>query len=210
MPPTPFIVICQSWPCWLSTILALCLPLHRAFFPKQFHDLFKLTGWASYDASWGTLEEINLPSSSSCFILGSGSYTFFQSFLETLHRNPCSFIFSLDVRFPHITQQDVKCQFHTWQRALDTLDFSSLLIAHADCGGMSSALHLIVFLKIDLSGVGPLPCVPCTLKHVLNAASAGGHKEVPPPLGSWLGSRKRTCCPWSDSARRRTLLGRSL
>jgi hypothetical protein len=113
MPPTPFIVICQSWPCWLSTILALCLPLHRAFFPKQFHDLFKLTGWASSDASWSTLEEINLPSSSSCFILGSGSYTFFQSFLETLHRNPCSFIFSLDVRFPHITQQDVKCQSHT-------------------------------------------------------------------------------------------------
>jgi hypothetical protein len=46
---------------------------------------------------------------------------------------------------------------------------------------MSSALHLIVFLKIDLSGVGLLPCVSRTLKHVLNTALAGGHKEVPPP-----------------------------
>ncbi len=104
MPPTPFIVICQSWPCWLSTILALRLLLHGAFFPKQCHNLFKLTGWASSDALWGTLEEINLPSSSSCFILGSGSFTFFQSFLETLHCNPCNFIFSLDIWLPHITQ----------------------------------------------------------------------------------------------------------
>jgi hypothetical protein len=69
----------------------------------------------------------------------------------------------------------------TRQRALDTLGFSSLLIAHADCGGMSSALHLIVFLKIDLSGVGLLPCVPRTLKHVLNAALAGSHNELPSP-----------------------------
>jgi hypothetical protein len=104
MPPTPFIVICQSWSCWLSTILALCLLIHGAFFPKQFHNLFKLTGWASSDASWGTLEEINLPSSSSCFILRSGSFTFFQPFLETLRCNHHGFIFSLDVWFPHITR----------------------------------------------------------------------------------------------------------
>ena len=40
-PPAPFVVVAQGWPNSLITISLLKLWMDRAFFPAQFHTLFK-------------------------------------------------------------------------------------------------------------------------------------------------------------------------
>ena len=82
----PIVVISQGWPCWLSTILSLKLPLQAVFVPPDFREAFVCFG---VDVPWRGLDDwedlSHWPSDwSSHTILGSGAVTFVHTILSKL------------------------------------------------------------------------------------------------------------------------------
>ncbi len=80
---TPIIVISQDWPCWLSMVLALKLPMVAVFVPPAFREVFHSFGvavpWRGLE-EWGELSA--WPSAwDSLTVLSSGSILFVDTIL---------------------------------------------------------------------------------------------------------------------------------
>ncbi len=63
---------------------------------------------------------------------------------------------------------------------------TSSTLRHANFDGVTSAAHYICYSNLGVSGSIMVPCVPRTLRHILNAAKKGGQ------LWSLLGATRRS------------------
>ena len=105
--PCALIVVASQWPCWLSPVLSLRLPLAGAFFPKTLHALFKPpAAWSQPKLmdSWSTYEDflqLNLPSVP-LIVLASGQGGKLLEVLSRLKDHKGVFMFAMNTPFSKV------------------------------------------------------------------------------------------------------------
>ena len=186
--PHPISVIAQNWPCWLSTVISLALPLQQVFVQERFHNMFPVPKRYKLSPSWHSLEHLPaLCLTSPTFVLGSGSIEFLEelTFATDILQAAAGIWFAVDVDFNRYhRERDLKRQLSTWRLRMEKLGFQCSIVHHADFGGVTNACHLIGAKGFEHVHVDSSDGLPRTLSHVINPAASGRFVEidVPPPL----------------------------
>jgi hypothetical protein len=112
--PNSIVVIAQEWPCWLSAIIALKLPLMVAFITKEFQSMFNVPQYAPllmFADMWEAPEEWN-----SCTVLASGSNEYLGFVRSKLKHHEGPFIYSTKPIVKNRCRRDIISLLDTWAR----------------------------------------------------------------------------------------------
>ena len=172
-------MIGQEWPCWLTTVLALKLPVLEVYMSPEFGNVF--TG-----VPYSRLESLDVmkyvPHAwNECTVLASGSHEYLSFLLTKLRYHEGPFIYSTDIVFKGRRPRDVKRLYQAWTSLHDGQGLCSRLVSHADFGGVTSAIHLVSYKGIDDSVFDAPPVLPRRLEHVINSASPDSARAIPTP-----------------------------
>lgn len=182
----PIILIAQHWPCWLSTLLSLALPLERVFVQARFRPLFPKPTHLKINIGWDTLDKLSgLADTSTFCVLCSGLVSFLKELPAGLIQGSILFIHAVEATFARYSRQrDYDRQRRTWSRELKGMGLHCISLRHADFGGITNAVHLIASRGVDSSIFQAQGGLPRTLGHVINAAARGFFPslEFPTPL----------------------------
>ena len=105
----PIIVIAQHWPCWLSTVIGLQLPLVGGYFAARFHTFFQLPRSSlNLMSSWSTVEHFCGigHTYANCTILASGSMNFLATVERGCAGHTGALVFAVDHFFPRSNMRD--------------------------------------------------------------------------------------------------------
>ncbi len=173
------VVIAQKWPCWLSTVLTLDFHVVGAYFSTRFHHHFPVPEGRKVN-SWSTVEDLSSspPTLDNIVVLASGSLNFLMA-LE--HLRPAALLFAVDVYFPRSSLRDCTQLYHSTAAWKIGGGYSSAIMCHADYGGATNAVHLVLMKGLDTPFTAPTTTLPRVLKHFVNTASRGGFREIRPP-----------------------------
>ena len=173
------VVITQDWPCWLSSVVAMNLPLAAVFLSKAMQSLFAAREYiplVSLDSRW----EVP-PDWTSYTVLASGTHEWFSFISTKLSAHVGPFIYATDVFFRGRRPRDVSRLFDAWTDLRDRQGFTSRVARHADFGGVTSAFHLISSRGVDAAVFCPPPALPRILAHIVNAATPDPSREIESP-----------------------------
>ena len=70
---------------------------------------------------------------------------------------------------------------HKWASLQEQQGLLFSIVAHADFGGITSAIHLMSYKRVDPSVFVAPPSLPRVLAHIIDAAAPDAAKETPPP-----------------------------
>lgn len=152
--PRKIVVIGQEWPCWLTTVLALNLPVLEVYMSQEFSDVFKTSAYvplSSLDAMRYAPHDW-----ADCTVLASGSHEFLSLLLTKLRYHDGPFIYVTDIVFKGRRSRDVRRLYQTWSSLREVQGLSSRLLAHADFGGFFSSSATLVF-KVSTIPLSPAP-----------------------------------------------------
>ena len=109
------VVIAQNWPCWLSSALAVRLPVIGAFFASRLHQCFEVPPSLEIMTTWSTLAGLaDLRGRPANYVmLASGSMSFFHTLQRTLTLEG-PLIFSVDMPLPHQDLRDTLRLYRSW------------------------------------------------------------------------------------------------
>ena len=176
-PPAPFVVVAQGWPSSLITVSSLKLRLDRAFFPAQFHTLFKknkptVTGW-------NVGSEFDPKSFANAVFLVSGSYEFVDRILQLGDfASQCI----VHVEIPR-RGRSKKSFTWIWREAAEVLRKHSLVSSRWKdelCGGATDAEFIFGFGN-DLGSAfkpAPIPSVVRVLGNYICPTAGGFNLEI--------------------------------
>ena len=105
----PIIVIAQQWPCWLSTVISLRLPLAGGYFALRFHTFFQLPSSSlNLMLSWSIVEHFCGidHACADCTILASGSMNFLATVERGCAGHTGALVFVVDHFFPQSNMRD--------------------------------------------------------------------------------------------------------
>jgi hypothetical protein len=189
MCPKKVVVITQEWPCWLSAIIALKLPLSVAFITKEFQPIIKHYSQLSAFADiWEAPEVWN-----GCTVLASGSHEYLGFVHSKLKHHKGPFIYSTNIVFKDQQRGDILRLLGAWANVRKGQGLESSLITHADFGGVTSAVHLLSYKNVVTSVFKAPPVLPWTLAHIIDAACPDAGREISKPaplIGHWSISKE--------------------
>ena len=177
------IVIAQQWPCWLSTVLALRLPLIGGYFSSQFHKFFLVPDSLKLMSSWSTIESFRDLSDEylECTILASGSMNFLTTVERSCVGHEGALIFAVDHFFPRSGMRDAIRLFRSWGCHRMQDGYMSALASHTNYGGATNAVHFVMHRGLASAIAQPVLSVPRVLRHFVNSASKGGFVAIDAP-----------------------------
>ena len=105
-------MIGQEWPCWLTTVLALKLPVLEVYMSPEFGNVFP-------GVPYSRLESLDVmkyvPHAwNECTVLASGSHEYLSFLLTKLRYHEGPFIYSTDIVFKGRRPRDVKRLYQAW------------------------------------------------------------------------------------------------
>ena len=106
-------------------------------------------------------------------VLASGSLQFLP---VVEHLRPTKMIFAVDVYFPRMGLRDCTRLYRSTAIRKVAEGYLSAIMRHADFGGATNAVHLVLTTGIDIPIPSPASTVPRILKHFVNAAARGASK----------------------------------
>jgi hypothetical protein len=177
------IVIAQQWPCWLSTVLTLRLPVVGAYFSSRFHHHFTVPNSLKLMPGWSTVDDFKCISEefSECTILASGSINFLATVERVCVLHKGVLAFAVDHYFLRSGLRDTTRIYRSWSIHKFREGYLSSIMAHSSYGGATNAVHFVMHRGFDMSAPPPAYCVPRVAKHFVNAAARGGFKAMDPP-----------------------------
>lgn len=145
--PHSIIVIAQQWPCWLSTVLSLALPVKRIFVQPRFRDVFPVPTDHKITPSWSTLEQLSTLGDdvSEYYFLCSGSNHFLTELPHSIRDSSAGFLYAIDVEFTRYRRQrDFDRQIRQWKNISSGLGLNYATVTHSAFGGVTNAQHLLL------------------------------------------------------------------
>jgi len=143
------VVVAQEWPCWLPVALAWGLPVTAVFVQARFCLLF--AHLMEDTVVWGTLQEwsalMQWPIDwETCTVLVSSKSDFLSVVLPKLSTHVGLLLYSTDMVFTGHHLQLVHGLYSSWSHKwwLEH-DLCLVVVAHADFGGVTTAIHLIAY-----------------------------------------------------------------
>ena len=177
------IVIAQQWPCWLSTALALGLPVIGGYFSSRFHGCFEVSASLKLMTSWSTVEHFRGidEEHNNCTVLASGSINFVGAVERGCvgHKGPL--IFAADHYFARTGARDTTRLYRSWGCHRMREGYVSGILSHAEHGGATNAVHFVFHRGLSSTIPRPASSVPRLLKHFVNSAARGGYVAIEPP-----------------------------
>ena len=179
----PIIVIAQQWPCWLSTALALGLPVIGGYFSSRFHEYFKVPDSIKLMARWSTVDMFKHigEGHNNCTVLASGSINFLAAVERGCGGHAGPLVFAVDHHFPRTGKRDTTRLYRSWGSHRMREGYVSGMLAHADYGGATNAIHFVFHRGLSTAIPRPSGGVPRVLRHFVNSASRGGFVAIDSP-----------------------------
>ena len=178
------IVVAENWPCWLGCLLAVNTPVQAAFVTMEMASIFP--GYSHWLSKISDFEAMSVVPDEwqDYVILGSGSHEFLRLIMPKLRHHAGPFIFANDMIFTGRRQYDLDRLYRSWTTHDVTLGLDSVVVRHAEFGGVTSAFHVVSFRGVNRSVFTPTAPLPRTLRHVLCDTSSSPLQEIaiPSPL----------------------------
>ena len=117
-------------------------------------------------------------------MLASGSQEYLNYILSKLSHHEGLFIYCTNILTKGQLRQDIERIYAKWAALRGLQGLRSRVLAHAEFGGVTSAIHLISYWGVEDSVFDAPPALPRVLAHILNSASpdAAGDIDSPPAL----------------------------
>ncbi len=172
-------VICQGWPCWLTSALMLGLPVVDVFCPQRYQGLFLSAGSNLENVVFHDLVIFRgLVISQDRWVLASGDIEFFATVQAKMQWYQACFLYSVDVRFERYPPRDLLRHYERWARDHACMGLGLSIVRHANCGGVNLAAHYDCFGNIFNKPTIYVPCVPRIFSLQLPGCSASGGVPV--------------------------------
>ena len=189
--PFPLVVVADSWPCWLPSVLALQSPLAGVYMPPRMHKFFPTLPLWSHPklmSTWSTHEDFiaytsksrSLPST--VCLMVSGSRPFYKILRARLQAHPGPIFYAFNTKFQNEKSHNVRRDLYRLQKMLAADNFKSVILSHSDFGGATNARHVIAFRGFDPVVFSTPECMPRVLKHLLNSAAKGFAQPIDSPV----------------------------
>ena len=177
------VVVAQQWPCWLSTVLALRLPVIGGFFASRYHTYFDIPDTLKLTPSWSTVDTLSSHSLAleHATILASGSLAFLATVEAWLRSYTGPFIYAVDMCFLRHSLRDATRLYRSVACHKLREGYDANIVDHAAYGGGTNAVHLLLTTRLTRSIVAPPASLRRVVKHVVNAAARGGFVAISPP-----------------------------
>jgi len=136
-------------------------------------------------------------------VLALGSQEYLNYILSKPSHHEGPFIYCTDILTKGRLRRDIECIYAKWAALRGLQGLRSRVLAHAEFGGVTSAIHLISYWGVEDSVFDAPPALPRVLAHILNSASpdAAGDIDSPPALPTETRhSRQPTCAPYRNQA----------
>jgi hypothetical protein len=174
------VVVAQEWPCRLPVVLAWKLPVTAVFAQSRFLLLF--APLTNNSIKWGTLQEwsalTQLPRDWKIpMILGSGKSEFFSVMLVKLSAHVGLLLYLNGHRLRLVRGLYSSCSCKWWLEH----SLQSVVVAHANFGGVTSAIYLIAYRGMADLCFRPHWALAQTLAHTINPASIVRAPAINPP-----------------------------
>ena len=159
------IIVAENWPCWLGCLLAVNTPVQAAFVTKEMVSVFpEYSHWLSKLSDFEAMSVV--PDDWQDYvILGSGSHEFLRLIMPKLRHHAGPFIFANDMVFTGRRQYDLDRLYRSWITHDITLGLESVVVRHAEFGGVTSAFHVVSFRSVTRSVFTPTAPLPRTLRQ---------------------------------------------
>ena len=123
------------------------------------------------------------PAWNGCTILASGKGDFISAVLPKLSTHVGPQLYSLDVALSNHRPRLVRSLYSSWGHKWSVMyGLSSVVLAHAAFGGVSSAIHLITYWGVHASCFVPQGALAQTLGHIINPASDMRGQNIESPM----------------------------
>jgi hypothetical protein len=179
----PFVVIAQHWPCWLTSVASLGLPVETVFVQGRYKRLFDEPTCVKLISSWSTLDQLlGIRDCSAFNILGSGSMEFLTEMPEPVVHGSHTFVYTIELDFRRFhRKRDLDRMLRSLASHLAGKQLDATIVNHADFGGVTNASYLVALRGIDTNSFVARDGLTRTLSHIINAATSGNHKAIKPP-----------------------------
>ncbi len=97
------------------------------------------------------------------------------------HLRPAALLFAVDVYFPRSSLRDSTRLYRSTAARKIGGGYSSAIMRHADYGGATNAVHLVLMKGLHTPFTAPTTTLPRVLKHFVNTASRGRFWDIEPP-----------------------------
>jgi hypothetical protein len=114
-------------------------------------------------------------------VLASGSNKYLSFVLPKLKYHHRPFIYPTDIVFKDHRQRDIMRLLQKLSSLCVHQGLLSSIVMHANFGGVSSAVHLMSYCRVDPSVFTAPPFLPQVLAHIINPASPDAMREIPRP-----------------------------
>jgi hypothetical protein len=185
-PPAGFVVVAGGWPGSLILLLALDLPIQEAYFPRQYHEYFKLSKYKV--TRWHTTVAFASSGHDAVPVyLISGGVDFLCQKLRSLSVLT-RVIVTVDVVRHASSCQELGRAMKEGHDLLSEFGLLPLKVADASAGGATDVQHLLGFgSNFCTSGIPSVErCLQHTIRHVLDGGIEGRFPTVQkasiPPL----------------------------
>ncbi len=183
--------------CCMSWLAMLAASYSCPWIAAPWHLLLKVFSWSLPNGQLGLQQRPPpwywwVPSSEpahQCVVLGLGPLVFLQEIKAPLLPPRQVFVYSVDFAFDQDWRRDFLRCYARWSIEHILMGLSSTVVAHTDCRGVTLAVHYLCFCLIRHDGLVEVPCVPCCLTHIINAAEKSDVK------GWWLSVSSRPRVP---------------
>jgi hypothetical protein len=125
---------------------------------------------------WEAPEEWN-----GCTILASRLHEHLGFVRSKLKHHEGPFMYSTDIVFKGQQRHDIIRLLGAWAEVYKRQGLESSLIAHADFGGVTLAVHLLSYIRVDASVFKAPPALPWVLAHIIDAACPDSGQEISKP-----------------------------
>ena len=179
----PILIIAQHWPCWLSPVISLSLPLEGVFAQARFIDVFAEPSQVKLRSSWTSLENLqSFRNCAACNVLGSGSAEFLKELPDGFVHQSVGFIYIIELDFRRFRRRrDFDRKIQALVEMVWGMGLEATVVHHEEFGGVTNASYVIASRGFDTSCFHARDGLPRTLGHVINAASPGSFTSIAPP-----------------------------
>ena len=179
----PLVVVEQRWPCWLTSVVSLALPLEKVFVQDRYKNLFDEPTSIKLMSCWSSLDHIHgFSNYSAVNILGSGSLKFLDELPTPFLHESNSFVYAVELDFRRFhRKRDLDRMLRSIATRLAGKHLDSEIVHHADFGGVTNASYVVAARGIDTACFRTNDGLPRTLSHIISAATPGNHKAIEPP-----------------------------
>ena len=147
----PFVVIAQHWPCWLSSLISLTLPVEKIFAQMGYQSVFVESTHDKLKSCSFPLDHI--PTSGSfktCSVLGSGSIEFLSELPRHILFQSSTFVYACVFDFRRFRRErDLKRRLRSTVSSLMGMGLDAAIVRHADFGGVSNASYIVTSRGIN-------------------------------------------------------------